>query len=187
MPNRLCPASQCRKPSLAYCSKEYTTSFSASCLTSLMKIAGKRGRKGCLRVMGFTSQVQASRAPGCMLEDQRAAKSRLLPVERPQCRREIKTKYGGAARAQMHSKAKQSTRGEIRATYGLATGHVVVRFCAMSLRLYLYTVTCRSLDCSMNLISYFLFAGVLTAHLAVATLNCIQQCCPSEAATEGVV
>jgi hypothetical protein len=96
------------------------------CLTLLIELAEKRGRKDCLRVMGSTSQVQTSRAPGCMLEGQRVAKSRLLPVERPQCPREIKTKYAGEARALMHSKAKQSIRGEIRRAYELATELFIV-------------------------------------------------------------
>ena len=138
MPNVLCHASQYRKLGLAYCSKEYNESYLASPLTSLIKFAGKRGRKACLRVMGFISQVQTSRNPGCMLEGQRVAKSRLLPVERPQCPKEIKTKCGGEARALMHSKAKQSTRGETRTAYDLATGLVMMRFCTMSSKLYLY-------------------------------------------------
>jgi len=133
MPKWLCKASQYRKLGLAYCSKEYTISFSARFLTKLMKIAGKRGRKDCLRAMGFISQVQTSRAPECMLEGQRVAKSRLLPVERHQCPREIRTKCGGEARALTHSKAKQSTRGEIRTACDHATGLVIMRFCTMSL------------------------------------------------------
>ena len=128
MPNMLCQASQYRKLGLAYCRKEYNNSFLASPLTSLIKLAGKMGRKACLRVMGFISQVQTSRNPGCMLEGQRVAKSRLLPVERPQCPNEIKTKCGGEARALMHSKAKQSTRGEIRTAYDLATGLVILYY-----------------------------------------------------------
>ena len=174
MPNRLCQASQYRKLGLAYCSKEYTIRFLASSSTSLMKFAGKRGRKDCLRVMGFTSQVQNSRAPGCMLEGQRVAKSRLLPVERPQCPREIRTKCGGEARALMHSKAKQSTRGEIRTAY--ATELVTMRFCTMSLKLCLYIMM---LWCQILLHDYdeMLFASVSTAPFVVASHDCIQQCC----------
>jgi len=55
MPKWLCKASQYRKLGLAYCSKEYTISFSARFLTKLMKIAGKRGRKDCLRLQELQS------------------------------------------------------------------------------------------------------------------------------------
>ncbi len=78
-------------------------------------------------------------------------KSRLLPVERPQCPREIRTKSGGEARAPMHSKAKQSTRGEIRTAYELAIELVILRFCTMSLNLYLYIMVFCQIKCSMNL------------------------------------